>query len=354
MRATVFSADLLEAVAMAQKVTPTRPSMMAYSAVAITAKGGELTVTGSDGDLTVRARISCESADNGTSLVQPRPLAAWLSTLKEDIVLELEDDGGGDLVVTPKKGSAYRFRTVAASFPSPPKVAGAPHGVDLRELGAALSGVRAAVDRDQRIVQLVSTDEELRVNATDTYRLAQSVVAGGGFGPFTGLVPLGLLEQLPPDTNTVVVDAGGRIIELRSPRAVFTARLAAVAFPAVDSVLEKVPDASMTFDVAEVRLALGRLATIIDHEPLHVRVHDGRVTFSVPSSPVGSGAESVVVTGADGVEFEFAVNLGFLSDALAGRGGTTVEMRFSAPTAPLFFVTTGKVRVTSVVMPVRI
>jgi DNA polymerase III sliding clamp (beta) subunit (PCNA family) len=144
----------------------------------------------------------------------------------------LEDEGAGDLVISGDNSSAYRFRTVLGSFPQPPKIQGEVRDVDMRQLGAGLSLVRSAVDKSKRLVQLVSVDKSLSLTTTDSYRLAQTVLPGAGFGDFTGVVPLSMLEQLGSDTTSVVVDAGGRAIEFRSDRVIYTARLAVGSFPA--------------------------------------------------------------------------------------------------------------------------
>ena len=327
--------------------------MMAYSAIMINAKAGSISVTGSDGELSVRCSVEGTVQEDGVTLVQPRPLAAWLGTLG-DVVLELSDSGDGDLTVSPLNGAAYRFRTVSATFPQTPKLSGIAKPVDLDDLHLALSAVRPAVDRDHRVVQLVSSDSELRVNATDTYRLCQATLRAGGFGEFSGLVPLSILEQVSPDTDSVVVDASGRVIELRGPKFIYSARLAAVAFPAVDSVLANLPEKRVTMEIAPLKKALSRLAAVVDQEPLRVRVGKSSMELSVAGSPIGSGAETVAVEGGPDAEFEFGVNLSYLSEALTGRSGTEITLAYSTPVAPLFFVSAGEVPVTCAVMPVRL
>lgn len=327
--------------------------MMAYSAVQLVAKGEQLTVTGSDGELTVSAFATASVSEAGNSLVQPRPLVAWLGTLGNE-TLDIVDDGTGDLVISSSGGTPYRFRTVATSFPQAPRLSGAPVKVDLGSMSDAIAAVRSAVDRDNRVVQLVSSSDKLCVNATDTYRLSQAVIPGAGFGEFSGLVPLSLLEQLGNDTEFVVVDASGRVIELRGPSATYTARLVAKPFPAIESVLANMPGSRVRIPVGPAKRALGRLRTIIDQEPLRCVLTQSKMTFSVVDSPLGSGSEEIAVEGGSSAPFEFGVNLEYLDDAFAGRGGDFVSMAYSEPTGALFFIANGVIDVTSVVMPVRL
>jgi len=327
--------------------------MMAYSAVSLSAKGDSLVLTGSDGELTVSSKAAASVSEAGSSLVQPRPLSAWLATVEAER-LELVDDGSGDLVISAGGSSPYRFRTLSTSFPATPRLAGSPKPVNLAGLSEAISSVAKSVDRDNRIVQLVSSDTALRINATDTYRLTQAVIEGAGFGDFSGLVPLSLLEQLSDDVESVVVDGSGRVLELRSPTTTWTTRLAASAFPAVDSVLANVPASSAILPVVATRRALGRLKAIVDQEPLHCSFSKKEAVFSVPGSPLGSGSESVPLEGGPETAFEFGVNLSYLDEALGVRSAEKVTVYYSASVAPLFFISSGRVQVTSVVMPVRL
>ena len=85
MRVVVSSANLSEAVSAASRVTPARPAMMAYSAIMINAKSGAISVTGSDGDLSVRCSVDGTVQEDGVTLVQPRPLAARPATRRSAV-----------------------------------------------------------------------------------------------------------------------------------------------------------------------------------------------------------------------------------------------------------------------------
>ena len=353
MRFTVSATALSDALSQVQRVTPARPALMAYSAVSLVASGSTVELTGSDGELTIRVALPITPESDGGSLVQPRPLSQWLQTVG-DVVLAVFDDGSGDLVVTAPGAAPYRFRTVAATFPQTPRLTGKPQTVDLTHLPQALAAVRAAVDRDHKVVQLVSAGSQLRINATDSYRLCQAVLDGAGFGDFSGMVPLAILDQISPDTDTVVVDTAGRMIEWRSAHITYTARLAAVAFPAVDSVLSVLPEHKVALPTAALRTALGRLATIVDQEPLRCQLTHDTVTLSVASSPLGSGSESIPLAAGPSIPFEFGVNLTYLAEALANQGDGPVTLSYSGATQALFFVSTGAVSVTAAVMPVRL
>ena len=121
MKLRVDTAELLEALGTCAKVVAAgRPSTLVYSSIALLAKGDEVVLMGSDGELTVRVRVGAEIETEGTCLVVPRPVLRYLAGFSEATCL-LEDVGAGDLVISGDVSSAYRFRTVLGSFPQPPK-----------------------------------------------------------------------------------------------------------------------------------------------------------------------------------------------------------------------------------------
>jgi DNA polymerase-3 subunit beta len=336
MKLRVDTGELSEAINLCSKVVAAgRPSTLVYSSIALAAKGDEVVLMGSDGELTVRVRIEAEVEEEGTCLVVPRPVLRYLAGFVEKKCL-LEDAGAGDLVISGETSSAYRFRTVLGSFPQPPKIQGTARAVDMSQLGTGLSLVRTAVDKAKRLVQLVSTDKDLSLTTTDSYRLAQAVLPGAGFGEFTGVVPLSMLEQLGSDTTSVVIDASGRAIEFRSASVVYTARLAVGSFPAVDSILKARPERMVSIPAAEMRKAVERLSSVASSAPVWCTLGQRTLVLKVDEREVGSGEESLVIKGNVDPEMTFGLNLTYLDDALVGKADE-VDLYYSDPRSPFYF-----------------
>lgn len=336
MKLRVDTGEFLEALGLCSKVVAGgRPSALVYSSIALAAKGDEVVLMGSDGELTIRARVSATIREEGSCLVVPRPVLRYLAGFVEKECI-LEDEGAGDLVISGDNSSAYRFRTVLGSFPQPPKIQGEVRDVDMRQLGAGLSLVRSAVDKSKRLVQLVSVDKSLSLTTTDSYRLAQTVLPGAGFGDFTGVVPLSMLEQLGSDTTSVVVDAGGRAIEFRSDRVIYTARLAVGSFPAVESIINSRPERMVTLPVASMRKAVERLSSVSPNAPVWCTLDQRKLVLKVEEREVGSGEEALDIKGNVSPEMTFGLNLSYLGDALVGQGDE-VDLYYSDPHSPFYF-----------------
>jgi DNA polymerase III sliding clamp (beta) subunit (PCNA family) len=162
------------------------------------------------------------------------------------------------------------------------------------------------------------------------------VLPGAGFGDFTGVVPLSMLEQLGSDTTSVVVDAGGRAIEFRSDRVIYTARLAVGSFPAVESIINSRPERMVTLPVASMRKAVERLSSVSPNAPVWCTLDQRKLVLKVEEREVGSGEEALDIKGNVSPEMTFGLNLSYLGDALVGQGDE-VDLYYSDPHSPFYF-----------------
>ena len=341
MKLRVATSELLEALSVCSKVVAgSRPSTLVYSSISLSAKGDEIVLMGSDGELTVRVTIGAAVEVEGTCLVVPRPVLRYLGGFSETECV-LEDTGSGDLAISGASSSGYKFRTVLGSFPQPPKITGAAKEVDMSELGAGLALVRPAVDKAKRLVQLVSTDRDLFLTTTDTYRLAQATLPGAGFGEFTGVVPMAMLEQLGSDTTSVVLDPAGRAIEFRSENVIYTARLAVGSFPAVESIIKARPERMVSIPAAAMRKAIERLSSVASSAPVWCTLGQRKLTLRVEEREVGSGEETLEIKGNVDPEMTFGLNLSYLGDALVGKGAE-VDLYYNDPRSPFYFIFEGE------------
>ncbi len=351
MRVQTSSSELAEALIRAGRATPNRASMLVYSAISLIAGKDELLVMGSDGEITIQVKVGAMVDEVGVVLVPGKPLLAWLGAV-DDGELTLSDDGSGSLTVELAGQAPYSFRTIEGTFPKAPKVGGEPVRVNMEHLSGAISAIRSAVDRDHKAVQLVSRGGQLRINATDSYRLGQAIIEGAGFGEFTGLVPLSFLDQIGPDVNEVVADGSGRVIEMRSREVTYTTRLiSSVAFPAVDSVLSGKPPAKVVLPTSDIRRSLGRLSSVAGSDPVWCNLTEGELVIEVVGSQLGSGKEKVHITNGPKAAFSFGVNPTYLSEALSFKSDS-FTLAYTEPRAALFLSFEGEFSVTIAVMPV--
>lgn len=342
--------DALNAV---RPVIPTNPSLLAYSGVHLEAEDDALTVTGSDGDVTLSVRVRVSDCSPGRILLPPKPLASYLASLSGGMRLDVSLESG-DLVVTPAEKSGYRFRPMAATFPAAPAPGGDAREVDFSQLSAALTILKPAVPRDTLAVQLVSDETNLVLHATDTYRLTRVTLPNAGFGTYTGVVPMTVLERAAKAGATeVVVDPKARMIAFRSPDVSVVARQLAIPFPAVETVIAALPPDEVKFSPSELYGALERISSIAEQSAVTVELDGSSLNLAASTAEVGQGSEALTLATSAPAPFTVLVRAGFLQDTVTGVGDAPVSLRYSGPLQPLFISTADPLDVLHVVMPVR-
>lgn len=353
MRFRTSVSALKDALGTVRPVIPANPSLLAYSGVHLEVTDEALVVTGSDGDVTLSARVKVGDPETGRLLLPPKPLASYLGSLNGSLSINVEVEDG-DLLVTPDGLEPYRFRPLAATFPAAPSPGGEPRQVDLSQLSAALAVLKPAVPRDTLAVQLVSTEDDLTLHATDTYRLTRVAMPGAGFGSYTGVVPFTVLERAAKaDADAVAVDSKARMLAFRSPTVSVVARQLAIPFPAVDTVLSSMPPDFVEFVPSDLRGALERIASVAEQSAVSVVLDGGEMRLTASTAEVGQGAESVSLSRQSAAPFTVLVRAAFLQDAVASTAASTAALHFSGPLQPLFVRLDGDLDVLNVVMPVR-
>lgn len=344
---------LRDALTRASHVTPATPSIAAYGGVYLEVDDHRCRITGADGETSVAAEFDVEMNAPGKVLLPPKPFATLLSKLPANAHVTIALIDSGELLVTSGSGSPYRLRPLVATFPTPAKPTSEPVAVDFATLNDALGIVRTAVTREQPGVQLVSSGKRLVLNATDTYCLARAELASGGFGEFTGLVPLGVLDKVSRfGVNAVAFDARSRLIAFHTAGAVVTTRLLATPFPAVETVLDSAPRTTVKLDTKPAVDALGRLAAVAQEAPVRVRLTGSTIEFAVSNADLGSGLETCELTEAASLDAEFHVRLPYLLNAFSISSKITIA--YSGPLSPIFVSAIEPVTSTLVVMPVRV
>jgi DNA polymerase III sliding clamp (beta) subunit (PCNA family) len=356
MKFEITAGQLRHMLGLARLAMTGTPSLLAYTGIQIVVEGDILQVIGSDGETTIAANNSVDCERTGSTLVLPRPLATFLGTLPADMLLHVSTTDHGDELLVMSAGSApYRFRTLATTYPQTPLPQGITREVDFTGLGQAVAAVRTAASRDNPVLQIVSSEDDLVLHSTDNYRLVRAEIPGGGFGSFTGVLSLSLMERLAKmDIRAVTIDGSNRLISFSSPQARIVTRVLAVPFPAVESVLSSRPTGAVTLPSQSLLDACSRLASVSDTAPVRCSLHSSGLTLDVTNADLGSGNETVALPeDSTRAPIEFLVRLGYLSDAVSAADAVETDLFYSGPHQPLYFSPTGTERVTTVVMPVR-
>lgn len=355
MRCSLRASDLRAALTEAAHLTPSVPSQPAFAGVLLLVGKGHLTVVGSNGDSTLAVRRDAVTGSEGQALIQPKPLIAYLSTIRADTEVVLEGAGDLELAVTAGNANPYTFRLINATFPLPPRRRSDPAPVDFSRFAAALSAVRVAIGRENLSLQLVSGPDGLFLSATDNYRLARAHLPEAGFGEFSNVLSLATAEMLARvNVSGVLIEQSSRSLRFSGEHSTLIARPLSISFPAVDNVIDTPTTYEVALPVRALETAIQRLGALASGDtPVAVSLVGTEAVLAVENVDLGSGREAVELAEPAPTEISFLVKLPYLAGALSAFDAATVTLGFNTSLLPVFLRTEEPFPLVQVVMPMK-
>ncbi|MCX5199370.1 MerR family transcriptional regulator [Streptomyces sp. NBC_00249] len=231
--------------------------------------------------------------------------------------------------------------------------------VSARELAAALDAVRFAASTDPELPVLGGVlfdieGDELRVVATDRYRMAvaQTGTSGHGGPRVQAVVPSPLadaMRALLGDDASVHLTVDGDRVALEAGDRQVAGQCLAHDFPDYRRLLRLPAGRRALVDVPAFRKAVEtgpvRASEVRDHDAVSRELSVLKVT--------ADGVVTVCEDGDDDKD-QVAVNREFLLHALAAGARDHLVLEFGAPTAPLAIRRTDTEDTFSILMPVRL
>jgi len=325
--------DLADVLARANRAVGARTALPVLQGLLCEVSGTTLRVTGTDLDVTVRTTAEVEVIEEGRAVIPGRLLSEAVRKMPAGAVTIGVSDTDIEI-----QGNGPRFTLrplTVDDFPVQEDVVADGVEVDGEELAEAISQVTIAASGDGARpiltgVLFESSDEGLRMVATDSYRLAKKELRGVGLEG-TALVPARGLRELPRSIGSTKVTA-----QLRDREAVFTSdkgmlrlRLIDGNFPKYQSLLPESYPSQVVLEKDVLLEALGRVTLVAeDHIPVRLKLMDGGVEVAVTRQDVGGETEHLpgAFEGAED-EVSIAFNPRYLQDGVTAISGDSIRIR---------------------------
>lgn len=360
MRIRAQRDDLADALARANRAVGTRTALPVLQGLLCEVSGTTLRVTGTDLDMTVRTQAEVEVIEEGRAVIPGRLLSEAVRKMPVgQVTIGVSDT---DIEIQ-GNGPRFTLRPLnAEDFPVQEDIVSEGVEVDGEELADAINQVTIAASGDGARpiltgVLFESSEEGLRMVATDSYRLAKRDLAGVGLEG-TGLVPARGLRELARTIGAPKVTA-----QLRDREAVFSSdrgtlrlRLIDGNFPKYESLLPKTYPNQVVLNKEELLDALGRVALVAeDHIPVRLKLMEGGVEVTVTRQDVGGESEhlSGEFTGSD-EEVTIAFNPRYLQDGVNAMPGESVRIQVIDSYKPSVLDTGTEGNFLYLLMPVRV
>jgi DNA polymerase-3 subunit beta len=366
-----FSTDreaLLRALQLVTGVVERRQTLPVLSNLLFVAKDGVLSITGTDLEVELIARINegVEITQEGEATIPARKLADIWRSLPDDASVKVEV--AGDKAVVRSGRSRFTLATLpAADFP---KVESGPGDLEFslpqKDLSSLIDQVSFSMaQQDVRYflngMLLEVTPDQVRTVATDGHRLAMSTVVGSGGGtdrvqaivPRKGVLEMGRL--LDNDEGDVSVQLSSNHLRITQGAFTLTTKLVDGKFPDYEKVVPKDAGQAITGDRESMKQAFTRASILSNEKYRGVRLTvDGELMTIQANNPEQEEAEEVIAVDYQGEPLEIGFNVSYLQDVLSVLGTEQVQISVSDANSSALIEGMGNDDAVYVVMPMRL
>jgi len=344
LRITVSKDELASKLAVVARGVSTRTTVLVLGGIQLRAEAGQLHLAATDMEVSLRATVEAQVADEGTVVVPGKLLLDIARSLPDsDVTIEHKPE---ESVVVVTAGTAnYRLHTYSSEdFPRLPEIDDAGlHGIDREALVETVARVGRSASRDESRPVLTGIlvrfePGKIVMAATDSYRLAvKETPVDGTLPELEAIIPDRALQelariagtseeiQLGLQENHVVFGAEGTWL---------TTRRIDGQFPNYRQLLPEQFEYELALPREELLEVVRRVSLMAQrNSPLRLRFADGDLTVSAVTQDVGEARESLPAP-YTGDAMEIGFNAEFLRDGLDSVDSETIKFKLISPLRP--------------------
>jgi DNA polymerase-3 subunit beta len=347
MKVTCAKDELAEKLQIAGRGVSTRTTVQILAGILLRAAGGQLSVSATDMEISLRVSLEAQVGDEGAVVVPGRLLVDIVRLLPpgEVTIAHRAEEGVAEITC----GSAsYRLHTYAAEdFPRLPEIDDATaFAVDKEAFVDTIARVSRSASRDESRPVLTGVlvrfeGDKLVMAATDSYRLSvkETPLAEGPGREVEAIVPARALGELARiaqagEPGTLRVGVQENQIVFGIDDIWLTARRIDGQFPNYKQLLPESFEAEITMPREELLDVVRRTSVMAQRKsPLRLRFEDGELTISAQTQDVGESRESLPIS-YSGEVLEIGFNAEFLRDGLESVTDDSVRVKLISPLRP--------------------
>ncbi|MDP2735161.1 MAG: DNA polymerase III subunit beta [bacterium] len=373
MKTQVLKENLKRALSIVERATAKTPTLPVLGCIALVAQKNSLELSATDLELAIRYRVLAKTEQEGGVAVPARLFSQFAALLEEREVRLANGDAG--LRVESKDHQTSIKTMPLDDFPIIPTLQGTeePVEIDAKELCDALSRVVGMAGQNQARPEIsgvlaVIGKEEIRLVATDSFRLAEKILnLGKAQGTEASVI---LPQKTARELAAILGEAEGRAKLYLSPTQILVgysskeaggdsfelvSRLIEGDYPQYQDVIPRDFKAKAVVSRADL-VSRVRSASVFSGKMQDVKVvADAKkkgLEISSESSEVGKHS-SFLGAEVTGERLEISFNWRFLLEGLSNMRGEEVEIGFAGEDAPAVIRPRGKEQYLYVVMPVK-
>ena len=354
---------ILNAVLAAERVTGKKETLPVLSCLFFEAeKRGELVVSATNLEAGVEVRVPADVEEGGVVAVSSATVSQTLRSIGGDKVKFKTEDGN---LIVESRGTRTLIKAV--SHEEFPKLSGVVEkgGISVtRE--KLLSGIQAVlyaaspsmIRPELGSVYISLGEKGITCVATDSFRLAERVMGGGG--RVEVLLPLKhalelvhVLERAESEDAQVIADESQLTVRVDGIR--FVSRVVDGTFPNYKEIIPKKTTTEATIlksDLAEMLKKARVFSGNDQHVGLHVYPKKKLFTATARSADIGEMSDSIDAA-LSGEDLDINFHIGYLADCLPVIAADSVALSFSGAGKPLIIRGVSDPSFTYLVMPLN-
>ncbi len=319
-------ASLARAIGYASRATSKAGHSFIYQGMLLELDGNHLTVTGSDLDLTIQTRLEVTGFESGEVLVPAKLFVEVIRSLPPGGV-DVELSEQNVVIESADNKSEFIVKAMATSdYVEVPVVEAEPVSLKTAEFVEGLKQVIPAARKDDSRpiltgVLLATKDADLRLVATDSYRLGLSYLSNLAIdvNEEDVIVPSRALDEI----TKLIEHSEELILRLDESTAVFdleditvTTRLINGEFPSYEGLIPTDHPNKLVADRSEMLDAIRRVRLVGDSDtPIRINMKEGSLTLS-STTEVGEARAIIENMSYEGEDLLIAFNAEYLNDGV--------------------------------------
>ncbi len=347
MKVSAARDELLTQLQTVSRVASTRGAIQALSGVQIAAEGGRVELRATDMEVGLRVPLPAEIVREGSIVLPARLLVDVVRSLSgPTVTLELR---AAEQDVELVAGNAtFHIRTLRAEDfpPFPEPESDGVVTVPAKAFVETILKVANSASRDETRPVLTgilvsASDRELRMVATDSYRLSvkettleQPLPSG-----FEANVPARALQELARlvqqlEGESLAVGVRQNQIVFQVAGVVLSSRLIDGQFPNYRQLIPETFEHELSLAGGELTDVVRRISLLAQkNAPLRLSFQPGELTVSAQTPDVGEAREALPVA-FQGEPFEIGFNPEFLRDGVEGIESGNIVLKLISPLRP--------------------
>ncbi len=364
MKIQIEKDTFLDALNSATRAVSSRAGTLpVLSGVQIVVGLNEMTITGSDLDITVRVNVMAHTEGEGSVVLSAKLISEIVRSLEAGTIsMDIKEN----VAVLTSGRSSFNLRTLNADeYPKLNELKGESVKVKSNEFSQGLKQVIVAASKDEARpilcgVLLSATETGLRFVATDSYRLAMRDVEGltmlkAGTSVLVPAKGLAEVQRLISNSDVEVI-LGEREVSFSVDNTTITMRLIEGEYPNYEQLLPKGYPNSVIISSDIFADAIKRVRLVAqdrNSQPVRINIKTDGVELKQVAQEIGEANEFLDAK-CEGDELEVAFNSEYLLDGLAACDCDEVVIETIDPLKPATLHGVDQVGYTYLLMPVRV